>query len=497
MAIGHRDFAILLKTTLGALTRTGPPVRLKDEKRADRPGGLEKASLRSSMRVLIVDDEPNIRRTLRMALEAAGHTVAESASAAEAVRLVERSPWDVALVDLKLGAESGLDLLEPLTAQQPRLAVVLITAHASMDTAVEALRRGAFDYLPKPFTPAQVRAVLERVARVRGLRDRVADLEDRVRREVPEVDLDARDPSVGRVFDVARRVAASDAGVLIRGENGTGKGVLAHSVHAWSKRADGPFVTVSCPSLSPELLESDLFGHARGAFTGAIRDTPGKVAAAEGGTLFLDEIGDLPPALQPKLLRFLQERKYERVGESKTRSADVRIVAATNQDLEAAVKLGSFREDLFYRLNVVELMLPPLRDRADVLELAGHLLDFFGRQTGRRLTGFTPEAQTSLGRHSWPGNLRELRNAIERAAILAAGPEIGLADLPERLVRPQSARPGGAPAAMEPGGPFTLEEIEFEHVRRVLASAPSLDAAARTLGIDPSTLYRKRKQYGL
>ena len=448
------------------------------------------------MRVLIVDDEPNIRQTLRVALEAMGHRVGEADSKAGAVREAERESWDVALVDLRLAGESGLELFEPLLAQQPRLALVVITAHASVDSAVEAMRRGAFDYIPKPFTPGQVRAVLERVARVRGLRDRVADLEDRVRREVPEADLEGRDPQVGRVLDLARRVAPSDAVVMIRGENGTGKGVLAHALHAWGKRADGPFVTVSCPSLSPELLESDLFGHARGAFTGAVRDVAGKVAAAEGGTLFLDEIGDLPPALQPKLLRFLQERKYERVGETKTRTADVRLVAATNRDLEAAVASGAFREDLFYRLNVVELTLPPLRIRSDVAELSAHLLAFFARQTGRRLTGFTPGASQALARHPWPGNLRELRNAIERAAILAAGPEVGLADLPERIVY-SSPPAGSAPTSFEVGGPFTLEQLEIEHIRRVVSHAASLDTAAKTLGIDPSTLYRKRKQYGL
>jgi NtrC-family two-component system response regulator AlgB len=281
--------------------------------------------------------------------------------------------------------------------------------------------------------------------------------------------------------------------VLLRGENGTGKGVLARALHAWSKRADGPFVTVSCPSLSPDLLESDLFGHVRGAFTGAVRDSAGKVTAAEGGTLFLDEVGDLPPPLQPKLLRFLQERKYERVGETRTRAADVRLVAATNRDLEAAVGSGGFREDLLYRLNVVEVTLPPLRQRADVLELAGHLLAFFARQTGQSLSGFTPEAREALKGHPWPGNLRELRNAVERAAILAAGPEVGLADLPERIA--QSREAGSSQAV--PGGPLTLEQLEVEHIRRVLAVSPNLDAAAKTLGIDPSTLYRKRKQYGL
>jgi two-component system, NtrC family, response regulator AlgB len=283
--------------------------------------------------------------------------------------------------------------------------------------------------------------------------------------------------------------------VLLRGENGTGKGVLAHALHAWSRRAERPFVTVSCPSLSPDLLESDLFGHAQGAFTGAVRDVAGKVAAAEGGTLFLDEVGDLPPSLQPKLLRFLQERKYERVGESKTRTADVRLIAATNRDLEAAVASGTFREDLFYRLNVVELTLPPLRTRSDLIELAEHLLAFFARQTGRKLTGFTPEARTALKRHPWPGNLRELRNAIERAAILADLTEIGLTDLPERIAQPRS--PGTAGGPVEVGGAVTLDEVEIEHIRRVLGASASLDAAARTLGIDPSTLYRKRKQFGL
>ncbi len=447
------------------------------------------------MRILIVDDEPNIRRTLRVALEAMGHAVEEAGSATAALAAVERRPAEVAVVDIRLGTDSGLDLIGPLLSQAPRLAIVMITAHASVGSVVDAMRRGAFDYIPKPFTPGQVRAVLERVARERGLRDRVAGLEEHVRAEVPEADLDSPDPEVRRAFDIARRVAATDAAVLIRGENGTGKGVLARAIHAWSRRSDGPFVTVSCPSLGADLLESDLFGHVLGAFTGAVRDAAGKVAAAEGGTLFLDEIGDLPVRLQPKLLRFLQERKYERVGEAKTRSADVRLVAATNRDLEAAIASGAFREDLLYRLNVVELTLPPLRARADRLELADRLLAFFARQTGRRLDGFTAEARTALARHAWPGNLRELRNTVERGAILAEGPEIGLADLPERVAR--GAAEADASSPIEVGSPVSLDRLEAEHIRRVLAGAPTLETAARTLGIDPSTLYRKRKQYGL
>ncbi|WP_165227566.1 sigma-54-dependent transcriptional regulator [Aquisphaera insulae] len=446
------------------------------------------------MRILIVDDEPNIRRTLRATFEVGGHAVAEAGSPAAAIAAAGQGAFDVALVDVRLGAESGLDLIEPLLSQSPRLAIVVITAHATIDTAVEAMRRGAFDFLPKPFTPAQVRAILERVGRLRGLKDRVADLEEQVRAEIPEAELDSPDPAMRRAFELTRRAAQAEAAVLIRGESGTGKGVLARALHAWSRRASGPFVTVSCPSLNAELLESELFGHVRGAFTSAVRDAAGKVSAAEGGTLFLDEVGDLPTPLQPKLLRFLQERKYERVGDAATRAADVRIVAATNRDLEAAVAAGSFREDLFYRLNVVEIHLPPLRDRTDLPDLADRLLAFFARRTGRKLTRFTDEARAAMTRHAWPGNLRELRNTIERAAILAEGPEVGLADLPDRIASPP---PSSAADRIEVGAPVRLDRLEEAHIRRILAATSSREEAAQILGIDPSTLYRKRKQYGL
>jgi len=446
------------------------------------------------VRILIVDDEPNIRRTLRATCEAIGHEVEEADSGAAALASAGRRGFAIALVDLRLGRESGLDLIGPLLEQSPRLAIVIITAHASVDTAVEAMRRGALDYLPKPFTPAEVRAVLERAAKVRGLVDRVADLEEIVRAEVPEAELESPDPSMRRAFELARLAAPTDATVLLRGESGTGKGVLARALHSWSKRAGGPLVTVSCPSLNADLLEAELFGHARGSFTGAVRDAPGKVAAAEGGTLFLDEVGDLPTFLQPKLLRFLQEKRYERVGEAKARDADVRLVAATNRDLEAAVASKEFREDLLYRLNVIEIALPPLRDRSDLLDLADHLLAFFARRTGRRLTRFTPETRDALRRHPWPGNLRELRNVVERAAILSGGPEITPADLPERLATPR-ADPARSDLAI--GGPVSLERLEEEHIRRVLAAAPGLEEAAQILGINLSTLYRKRKQFGI
>jgi NtrC-family two-component system response regulator AlgB len=280
--------------------------------------------------------------------------------------------------------------------------------------------------------------------------------------------------------------------VLLRGESGTGKGVLALAILARSKRASRGFVTVHCPSLSAELLESELFGHARGAFTGAVEATEGKVAAADGGTLFLDEIGDLPLPLQPKLLRFLQEKTYERVGETRTRLSEVRILAATNRNLEADVAAGRFREDLLYRLNVIEIVLPPLRERrTDLPTVAQHLLTFFAPQAGKDIRRFTPEALAAIGRHSWPGNLRELRNAVERGVILATEDEVGLAHLPVQVGNPPAS------ARVEVGGAVTLEALENEHVRRVLAASPSLEAAAGTLGIDPSTLYRKRKRLGL
>jgi NtrC-family two-component system response regulator AlgB len=385
-----------------------------------------------------------------------------------------------------------LDVLPALLRLAPGLPVVIVTAYATIETAVEAMRRGAFDYLPKPFTPDQVRVVLDRVLRVRRLESHIAELEGQVRSVVPEADLETTDPAMQSALDVAFKAASTDATMLLRGESGTGKGVLARAIHARSLRADAPFITVNCPSLSAELLESELFGHVRGAFTGAVQDTVGKVAAAEGGTLFLDEIGDLPLSLQPKLLRLLQEKRYERVGETRTRSCDLRILAATNRDLQAAVASGTFREDLLYRLNVIEVVVPPLRVRRnDLLPLANHLLQFFARQAGKQIAGLTEEAQAAMLRYPWPGDARELRNAIERGVILANCAEIGVTELPAQIGVTLPA------TKMEVGGAVTLEQLEAEHIRRVLASTPTLEEAATTLGIDPSTLYRKRKKHGL
>jgi len=443
------------------------------------------------MNILVIDDDASLRRTLRMSLEVLGHQPAEARDGTQALELLGRRPFDTALLDLHLAQEQGLDLLPRLLKFAPGLHVVVVTAYATIETAVEAMRRGAFDYLPKPFTPDQLRVVLDRIARIRRLESHVEELEEQIRSVAPEVDLQTNEPIMREALDVAFKTAATEATILIRGESGTGKGVFARAIHARSQRAAGPFVTVNCPSLSAELLESELFGHVQGAFTGAIRDTVGKVAAADGGTLFLDEIGDLPLPLQPKLLRLLQERCYERVGETQTRVSDVRILAATNRNLEAEIAAGRFREDLFYRLNVIEVTVPALRQRSqDILPLAQHLLRFFARQNGKTVSALSEPVREAITRYPWPGNVRELRNALERAVILASGPAIEPGNLPAQIF----SRERQAGLAIES---MTLDELEADQIRRILAATPTIEEAAIKLGIDPSTLYRKRKRYGI
>jgi len=439
--------------------------------------------------VLVIDDEKNIRATVAVCLEGMGCRVTGAATAEAARAALATRPFDVAFLDLRLGDANGLDLLAELLAGRPGLAVVVVTAYATIDTAVEAIRRGAVDYLPKPFTPAQIRHAVEQVAARQRMARRLADLEQQLKDAVPDVELDSAAPAMRGALDMIPPVAASDAAVLLRGENGTGKGVFARLLHAHSARSERPFVVVNCPTLSEELLASELFGHARGAFTDAVRDQPGRVEAADGGTLFLDEIGEISPALQAKLLRFLQDRQFERIGEHTTRSADVRIIAATNRDLEADVRAGRFREDLLYRLNVVEIRLPPLRERPDdIVRLAERFLAFFARAARRPVPELSPAAVEVLRAYPWPGNVRELRNAIERALILWKARVIEPAAFPERI----AAQPSSAPQL---GANCTLEAIEREHILRVIARTPTLEDAARILGIDSSTLWRKRKKY--
>jgi NtrC-family two-component system response regulator AlgB len=439
--------------------------------------------------ILIVDDEPNIRRTLALALEMEGHRAVAVGNLRDGLDQAASRPFDLLFLDMRLGTDKGTEHIPEFIAASPWIKIVVITAYASVETAVEAMRLGAADYLPKPFTPDQVKAIVAKAAETKRAETSVAALAGAMDGE-PGADLDSRSAGMQRALAMARQVAASDAGVLLRGESGTGKSVLARLIHAWSPRAGKPFATVSCPSLSSELLESELFGHARGAFTGALRDHPGRIAASDGGTLFLDEIGDLPLAVQPKLLRFLQEHAYERVGESVTRKADIRIVAATNLDLEKLAREGRFREDLLYRLNVVQIELPPLREREeDVPVLAQRFLAWYAARDRKQFLGFTDEALAALRAHAWPGNLRELRNVVERAVILARGDRLGAADL--------GLKPGPAPARVHIGDAVTLDALEEAHIRQVLATAKSLEDAARTLGIDSATLWRRRKKYGI
>ena len=440
--------------------------------------------------ILVVDDEPNIRKALAISLEAEGHQVVAVSNTKDALFEADRRYFDLALVDLRLGTESGMELDTTVRTACPCMKAAVITAYASIDSAVEAMRRGAFDYLPKPFTHDQVALLVNKVAEVRALEQQVVSLREALSEVAPEADLSSRSPSMQRVLAMARRVSDSDATLLLRGESGTGKTILARAIHSWSHRASKPFGTISCPSLSAELLESELFGHVKGAFTGALRDHPGRIAACEGGTVFLDEISELPPTIQAKLLRFLQERAYERVGDLQTRKSNVRIIAATNVDLELAVTEKRFREDLFYRLNVVELVLPPLRERReDILPLAERLLAFFASQNHRTVLGFTEEAREALHNHSWPGNVRELRNAIERAVLLGSDERVGVEHLPMK----------SSPVETAPriGDLVPLEEIEEVHIRRVLAATRSIEDACRVLGMDSVTLWRRRKKYGI
>ena len=402
------------------------------------------------MHVLVIDDEANIRKTTQVALESMGHGTAEAEDGEAALKELEAAHFDAAFLDLKLNTESGLELLPKLLKVNPNLDVVVFTAHASIENAVEAMRAGAVDYIPKPFTPEQIRQVLGKIVRMRKLEGRLADLEFRLSTDSPTTDLTTAEPAVQKVFDVALKAAGTPATIMLTGESGTGKTVLARAIHESSQQKDAAFVTVSCPSLSRELLESELFGHVKGAFSGAVAETWGKISLADGGTLFLDEIGDLPVEIQPKLLRLLQEKEYERVGEAKTRQADVRVIAATNRNLEQAVKDGRFREDLYYRLNVISLRVPALRERlADLPKIARNYLRFFSRQCGKKIEGFSVAAEQAMLNYGWPGNLRELRNVVERAAILAAGSRIEPGDLPDNL-SPAPA-PAGKPRPWKPG----------------------------------------------
>ncbi|HTY18356.1 MAG TPA: sigma-54 dependent transcriptional regulator [Myxococcota bacterium] len=441
-------------------------------------------------KLLVVEDDKNIRRMLALFLESRGHEVRAVADGAAALAVLAEEP-DVRLVlsDLRMAEINGLELLESIRGRYPEMLVVLMTAYATVETAVAAMKAGAYDYLSKPLALERVQQVIDRALEVGSLR-----VENRVLRDaVLDVPLtESKSPAMQLLLRTARQAATSDATMLLLGESGAGKNVLARQVHEWSPRRERPFVVVTCTTLSDQLLESELFGHVRGAFTGAIKDKPGRLEAADGGTVFLDEIADLSPALQSKLLRFLQERRFERVGGSHTIEVDARILAASNRDLEPLVAAGHFRGDLFYRLNVISLNVPALRERAeDIPLLIERLLAAAALRNRRPGLKLAADAMEALRGYAWPGNVRELRNSIERAAVLSRSDMIARDDLPDRVFRPAAAQRVAAPSA------GTLEDLEREHIRRVLGEAVTLEDAAETLGISTTTLWRKRRRYGL
>jgi NtrC-family two-component system response regulator AlgB len=437
--------------------------------------------------VLVVDDEEAIRRTLRICLEGAGYEVTLAPSGEAGLAAARRRPPDLALVDLRLGGIDGLAVTRGLAHDAPGAQVVVMTAYATIDNAVEAMRAGASDYLAKPFTPAAVKHVVARALDAARMKQELDEARGSARPRV-----ESASPAVQSAYALAERAAETDATILILGETGTGKGVLARHIHHVSARALRPFVTVNCATISPGLLENELFGHARGAFTGADQARAGYVEVARNGTLFIDEIGDLPREVQGKLLRLLEEREYVRVGDTEPRRSEARIVAATHRDLRAAVAAGTFRDDLFYRLNVVTVRLPSLAERReDIPALAHSLLHHAPRSQAAQKRTLAPATIAALQAYDWPGNIRELSNVLERAGLLARGDSITPDLLPEE-VRAAAPSPLAADASDD-----SLEAAERRHVASVLARSPTLDAAAKALGIDPSTLYRKRERYGL
>ncbi|MBV8134071.1 MAG: sigma-54-dependent Fis family transcriptional regulator [Deltaproteobacteria bacterium] len=439
-------------------------------------------------RILVVDDDRNIRRMLGATLEGAGHRVSEADNAERALELVAPGDTDVVLSDIRMAGMDGFGLLKTLKQKGPAVQVIMMTAYGSIPDAVEAMRFGAYDYLPKPFSAEHIRRVVSRALEVKELRAENRRLKAEVELlSEREVFLTASGAS-RKLAETAAQVAASDATILLTGESGTGKSMLSSYIHSKSPRKDGPFIQVACTTLSEHLLESELFGHVRGAFTGAIKDKPGRLEAAAGGTVLLDEIGDLSPVVQSKLLYFLQEKTFERVGGAATIKVDVRIIAATNQNLEQLVQQKRFREDLYYRINVIEIHVPALRERpAEILRLAVHFIERAALRHKKNPLPLSAEAQKTLTTYAWPGNIRELKNVVERAVVLSRDDSIALSDLPDRLL-------AGARSSDQSQ---TLEEIERRHIELVLEQAVTLEEAADMLGINVATLWRKRRKYGL
>ncbi|UCF00584.1 MAG: sigma-54-dependent Fis family transcriptional regulator [Deltaproteobacteria bacterium] len=442
-------------------------------------------------KVLVVDDDKNILSTLKVHLEDSGMEPVLAETGKNGLqRFMELKP-EIVLLDLKLPDIDGLEVLKEIVATEIKTFVVIITAYATIDTAVKAVKIGAFDYLPKPFTPSQVTHLLEMVKKVSSLESEVETLKEKLKGVEREGDFLTRNKKVRGILKTARQVADSNASVLISGESGTGKGILARLIHDWSSRKDGPFVIVDCTVLQDNLLESDLFGHVRGAFTGAIRDKVGKLKTADVGTVFLDEVADMSPGIQAKLLHFLEHHEFSKLGDTETLKVDVRVIAATNRDLDGLVQEKVFRQDLYYRLHVLEIFMPPLRERVeDIPLLVQHYLKRFARNSNKDVKGISDQTMQLLQTYPWPGNIRELINVIERATILSTDDLLKPEAIPSNVV---NYSPGEKSSdVLKP-----LSEVEKAHIKQVLLHTQSIEEAAQVLGIDPATLWRKRKKYHL
>ena len=448
------------------------------------------------VKILLVDDEAAILETLSILFRGAGYDVTVANSGAEALTALSEERPDIVLTDIRMPGASGLEVLAKAREVDAEIPVILMTAQASLQSAVRAVNEGAYYYLQKPFANDELLAICQRAAEARQLRveNRALKKEIRKRTTSAEGRPVGTAPSFIEVLELAETVAPTDSTVLLSGESGTGKEVLARYIHRLSNRAEGPFLSINCGALPESLLESELFGHMRGSFTGAVKDKEGLLTAAAGGTFFLDEVGEMSAATQVKLLRALQEREVIPVGATKTVRLDVRIMAATNRELEQEIERGAFRSDLYYRLNVIQLRLPPLRERPeDVPILAQYFLESHARGDGPA-PHISEETMDVLMQHDWPGNVRELENALERAVVVTGGGEITPASLPERVREAPPRRLGSEDLAQNP----TMEVVERAYIHWVLqAEGGNKKRAAELLGIDPSTLYRKLSRYGI
>jgi len=448
----------------------------------------QSAAANRPLTILVVDDEPIVRQSLGEWFREDGYKVDVAENARAGLKLVAENTYDIALIDIKMPGVDGIELQARLREAAPELSVIMMTAYASVETAVKALKNGAYDYIVKPFDPEELSLLVKRAHEHRSLEQENVRLKESLEAVGEKARIVGDSPAMKRVLDLVASVAPTDATVLVQGESGTGKELVAKAIHAASPRRFNPLVAVHCGALAEGVLESELFGHEKGAFTGARASHKGKFEQADGGTVFLDEIGDIGPRVQVDLLRVVEEKCVTRVGGKGSIPIDFRIVAATNRDLEAMVKNGSFREDLYYRLNVVGIEIPPLRERTqDIPTLAGYFLQRFSTERSQRLCTFSDEAMEMLGAYHWPGNARELQNAVERAVVLGKPPVLQATDLPHYVRR---AEPRSAPRS--------LAEVQRLHILGVLEENDwNITKAARILAVDRSTLYGKIKKYGL